>query len=446
MKKSKYNKIIKLENGKTIAFNSITCALAEVDDEFLNVLDNIENIDVENLNSKTKELIKNMADGSYIIDDDTDELKLLKYRNYNGKFSSREFSLVIAPTLACNFACPYCYETAKVGMMSKEVQDSLIEMIEENAKYKRDINITWYGGEPLLAKDIIFSLAKRAIEICDRENVKYSSYIVTNGYLIDDEIVKAMKEYKITGAQITVDGPPSIHNKRRKLKKSDEETFDKIISNIKKLVDNEVGNINIRINVDKTNINHIEELLDILEQNGIKDVTVNLGHVTAYTEACNGVVDSCLNIEEYAENDAKYQKILFERGYKVAGRYPFYPSIKANYCCADQVGAFVIDAEGYMYKCWNDVGNVNRAVGNVTKIKSEVDEKMQAMNTEYILWSPFDHEDCKECSILPICMGGCPYKGLMSKKPECEKWIYSLEKTIIESYYQNDEEECVQNA
>lgn len=43
-----------------------------------------------------------MSEGNYIVHDDMDELKLLKYRNYNGKFSSGALGLVIAPTLACN--------------------------------------------------------------------------------------------------------------------------------------------------------------------------------------------------------------------------------------------------------------------------------------------------------------------------------------------------------
>ncbi|WP_343750140.1 hypothetical protein, partial [Paraclostridium ghonii] len=72
MKKSKYNKIIKLENGKTIAFNSLTCALAEVDEEFLNVLENIENIDTDNISGKMKELVDNMSDGNFILQDETD--------------------------------------------------------------------------------------------------------------------------------------------------------------------------------------------------------------------------------------------------------------------------------------------------------------------------------------------------------------------------------------
>lgn len=439
MKKSKYNKIINLEDGKTIAFNSVTCALAEVDAEFLDTLENIENINVDELTPEKKELIDNMMEGNFIVDDMLDELKLIKYRNYSGKFSSSGIGLVIAPTLACNFACPYCYETAKSGIISKEVQDSLLEMIEDTAKHKYDVDITWYGGEPLIAKEVIFDFSRRAIEICEREGVRYGAYIVTNGYLIDEDVISKMKEAHITGAQITVDGPPSIHNTRRILKNSDEPTFDRIIHNVKLLMQNGITNIAIRINVDKTNVNHVEELLDILEREGVKDVVVNLGHVSAYTEACNGVTDSCMDTEEYAAQDSKYQKILHERGYQISGRYPFYPSIKANYCCADHVSAYVIDPEGYMYKCWNDVGNQKRAVGNVCTIKDKMDDKMFAMNLEYIMWGPFEHEKCRECDILPICMGGCPYKGITGNEPSCEKWVYNLEQTIIATYYQQCE-------
>lgn len=439
MKKSKYNKIIKLENGKTIAFNSLTCALAEVDEEFLNVLENIENIDTDNISGKMKELVDDMSEGNFITQNETDELKLIKYRNYSGKFSNHGLGLVIAPTLACNFACPYCYETPKPGMISKEVQDSLIKMIEENAKRKKNINITWYGGEPLLAKNIIAEFSKRAIEITEREGVHYSSYIVTNGYLIDDEVIQIFKDSRIGGAQITIDGPPSIHNQRRILKNSSDETFDKIVGNIKKLIDGGITNVAIRINIDKTNVNYVEELLNILEENDLKDATISLGHVSAYTEACSSIESNCLTVEEYAKEDRKYQKILFERGHKVAGGYPYYPSIKANYCCADNTGAYVIDPEGYMYKCWNDVGNTDRAVG---KVNEKINEKMHALNMEYIMWSPFENEKCVECELLPICMGGCPYNGLLNNDPKCEKWKFSLEQTIIATYEQDGKTEC----
>ncbi|GAA0696568.1 hypothetical protein GCM10008904_00650 [Paraclostridium ghonii] len=92
-----------------------------------------------------------------------------------------------------------------------------------------------------------------------------------------------------------------------------------------------------------------------------------------------------------------------------------------------------------MYKCWNDVGNVDRAVA---KIDEKIDEKMHALNMEYIMWSPFENEKCVECELLPICMGGCPYNGLLNNDPKCEKWKFSLEQTIIATYEQDGKTEC----
>src|SRR5699024_5938565 len=123
-----------------------------------------------------------------------------------------------APTLSCNFGCPYCYEEPKSGFMSEEVQKSILDMITEAAKRRKDISVTWYGGEPLIAKDIIFNMSEKIINICEENDCDYSSYIVTNGYLVTDEIIENFKKYKITGAQITIDGPPEIHNSRRFLK------------------------------------------------------------------------------------------------------------------------------------------------------------------------------------------------------------------------------------
>ena len=129
MKKSRYNRILE-SDGKKIAFNSITCSLAEVDDDFFRILDNLDNLDFDNLSEKDAELVEQMKEGNFIVEDCLDELKLVKFRNYSGKFSEGSFGFVLAPTLACNFACPYCYETARPGMMTKEVQDKLIERIE----------------------------------------------------------------------------------------------------------------------------------------------------------------------------------------------------------------------------------------------------------------------------------------------------------------------------
>ena len=82
----------------------------------------------------------------------------------------------------------------------------------------------------------------------------------------------------------------------------------------------------------------------------------------------------------------------------------------------------MIDYDGKIYKCLNDIGNKNKIVGDV----KEPINLYNKLNIEYLMWSPFNYKKCIKCKLLPICMGGCPYLGLKYKKAECEKWKYNL--------------------
>lgn len=435
MKPSKYNMLWEVDDQTSIAFNSMTCALAEVDHTFTDMLKKIENVSYENLSKEEQQLVDQMLHGNFIVKDCVDELKMVKYRHLNGKFSSDSMGFVIAPTLKCNFACPYCYEEDKMGRMSEEVQQSVLDYVKEAAEKRKPVSITWYGGEPLVAQDIVFGMSEKMIEMCEENKTPYSAFMVTNGYLVDEEVIDNMKKYKINGCQITIDGPPDIHNERRKLKGSPAPTFDRIVENVIKLKDAGIRT-NVRVNVDRTNVDRVEELLTILEEKNLQDVAISLGHVTAYTDACQSVVENCMNTEEYAKESLKYQEILHSRGFH-ADHYPHYPGIKANYCCADSISSYVLDPQGHMYKCWNDVGVLDRTVGQITKIKEVPDEQMYMRNIDYIFWSPFEYEECRDCNILPICMGGCPYNGEKADgKPECEKWRYNLEEVLRKTYTQ----------
>lgn len=427
MKKSKYNYFVKGDNGADLVFNSMTCALAEIDETFTDIYNNIESIDKAELNEEKSELISQMLEANFIIEDSVDEKKLIEYRHYSGKYNTDVFGLTIAPTLKCNFACPYCYEDPSMGQMDDTIVEGIITSIENAAKRGKNIDITWYGGEPLMAMDLISSMSNKIIEICDENKRRYTSYMVSNGYLVTQENIDKMKKARIQGVQITLDGVPEIHNKRRKLKNRDEDTFFPILKSIQLLLKNDLR-VNIRINVDKENMNGVGDLLDILKEHGLSDLPTGLGHVTPYTEVCQSIAESCLDTEEYAKLNNDFQVLLKDKGF-VSHLYPYYPGIKANYCCADSIGAFVLDPKGNMYKCWNDVGNTVNSVGNILRIDnpSEVDF-MKGL--DYILWSPFKHEKCDDCKLLPICMGGCPYKGRGKDEPDCEKWKYNIEDVI----------------
>lgn len=435
MKKSRYNVLLQAEDGKELAFNSMSCALAEVDDDFLFLIENIEHLKESELSEYQKKLIEKMKEGSYIVNKKVDELSQIKLLHNKGRYNNCSLGLTIAPTLSCNFKCPYCYETPNNIMMLPEVQDNLIKAIEKYAENIRHLNITWYGGEPLLGKEVIWKLSEQMISLCESKNITYSAYMITNGYLINQDVIDNMKKYKISGCQITIDGPPEIHNKRRILKNSGE-TFDKIINNVKLLVQNDC-NVGIRINIDKTNVSDVERLIKIFKKVGIDNASINFGQVTAYTEACASVSSQCFTNEEFASSTLELQKMLHRYNIKASG-YPYYPAIKANYCGADQINAYVIDPEGYMYKCWNSVGDVSQSVGNICDMDT-ISGIQMINNIEWFEQGPFNSSKCKECNFLPICMGGCPFMRLKTGKESCEKWIYNFHNLLRYTYEAEDQ-------
>ncbi len=440
MKTSKYNFFWEEENGKKVAFNSMTCGLAEVNDDFFKILENIESLDIDTLNQEQKELIENMKLGNFIVDKKLDELKYLKFRHFQGKFSGGGLGLTIAPTLDCNFGCEYCYENRDTGSISDEVKENIYKFAEENLKVMSSLDVTWYGGEPLICMNIIEEMSKRLMEIAEKYDRKYSAFMVTNGYLLNEKVIAKLKELKVNGIQITIDGPPEIHNNRRMLRYGKERnTFDKIVKNM--ILASKSGlRIALRVNIDKLNVDSVMELFDILEEKEIKRINVAFGHVTAYTDACQSVAGSCLTTEEYAHSNLEFQRILNERGFNLTG-YPYYPGIKGNYCCADNSTSFVIDPKGYMHKCWNTIGKNDQAVGNIINYKDAPTNTMLVNNVKWMTWNPFDFEECLACKILPICMGGCPYNGLENgNQPNCEKWKYNLEEVLKYTYLYNTTE------
>ena len=440
LKASKYN-IIFEHDGKILAFNSFTTSLAEVDSDFLRLLENIEKSDVDNLNEKDTELLEQMKRGNFVIDDEVNELDLLKVSSFTSKCRNQHFAFTVALTLQCNFDCPYCYQNRQVGKISKDVREAIYKRIESEAALKHDISITWYGGEPLLAKDILEEMANKIIDICDKAGVRYSSSMITNGYLVDKDTIELLKRIKIKSVQVTIDGPPDIHNARRRTFDHSVKTFDKIIENIKLLCDNDIS-VNIRVNIDKGNKNELERLLKILAENGLQKCSISLGQVKDYTAACSSIAHTCLSGKEYADESLKDQEMLLKYGFS-AKSFPYYPGIKSNYCCADAISSYVVDPEGNLYKCWNDTGVVERSVGNIKDDKI----KYNKIYLDYLLWSPFDYEKCRECKCLPLCMGGCPYEGLKLGKPECEKWIYNLKEVLKMRYDINcaEEQKATQN-
>lgn len=422
-KESLYNFSYDLDDVETgnsmLVYNARTNALAVMDKEhrdmYIQYRDN-------GIGIPDKEFAEQLKTGGYLLEDSVDEISILKENLFSDRYRTDYLSLTIAATSDCNFRCIYCYEknSLKNSKMSPEKQDELMKYIESRMSSISNLSIVWYGGEPLLAMDVIESLSEKIIRLCGDNSVNYSASIVTNGYLLNPETAKKLDKYKVKHMQITIDGPEEIHNKRRPLA-GGQGTFKTILKNVKDCK-GYIDSISIRINVDIENANEINTLIAQISE--LKNGGGNVGFYLGFVEAHNDcyLENKCMTAEAFS---VKHYEFMKDNNVDFMNAYP---RIVSNYCGADRYLSYVIDYEGNIYKCWNDIGITDRIVGNT----GSDDEKSGTYNTGlyygYMHYAATEDEGCKHCNLLPICMGGCPYKRLMGKERCVDK------KYILENY------------
>lgn len=329
-------------------------------------------------------------------------------------------SLVIAPTTACNFACPYCFESKK---NPKTIDEDTINALGEFVKEQKDlkgISITWYGGEPLLAFDKIKSIYER---LSAQGMPKITSQaIITNGYCFTDEIIDFFKENGCEYMQITIDGLYGKHSATRCLKNSSESTFEPIIDNIDKLVELLPNTrIIIRVNINKNNYKEFINVANFIKKRyyGNKMISTYPGIIREESEDRRSLCDSSFGDSEMQI----LRSLLRAEGFDISD----FPKKTNKGCMMQNANAHLIGPEGEIYKCWNDVGKSECRIGNI--------KQKELINTSlYVKYmtqtSSFNSDECKNCHAFPICSGGCSYYRYRNTFEDCHFDVCSPYKNL----------------
>ena len=106
----------------------------------------------------------------------------------------------------CNFRCVYCSQEFKRGSMQPEVRECVLRQVRAGIKHVRSLEISWFGGEPLLGYDAIEEIAPYFQEEARKHEVSFAASITTNGFLLTAERSKKLVNWGITAYQITLDG------------------------------------------------------------------------------------------------------------------------------------------------------------------------------------------------------------------------------------------------
>ncbi|MEI7595915.1 MAG: radical SAM protein [Bacteroidota bacterium] len=406
---SKFNIFIR-NKKKDFIYNSLSNNLLEINNEIKCLIES-KNYNVIKKNNKL--MFEKLQESKMIEVNDEDELAKLKL-NRLIKQTLNVLSLTICPTTNCNFACYYCYEKAdNKHDMTLQVENDIVDYIK-NFENIDQINITWYGGEPLLKYETINRITK---EILNLKNISigktsYSSNMVTNGYLFTDEIIFSLKNNNINSLQITLDGNKVSHNNIRNIDSYEQtDSFGHIVSNIIKINKLTDVFINVRVNISKENATEFFEVYDFLmKQISFKDrISIYPGFIQNINE-CQ--THDCA-FQNKKEKDACLYD-LFSIRPKLRER--LYPQNKDNICIAQHLNSFLIDPLGDMYKCWVDIGLKEKRLLNVKK-RNKINV---VLLSKYITDSPFDSASkCLKCSLFPLCGGGCQ-KFRIENKNCCE--------------------------
>lgn len=292
--------------------------------------------------------------------------------------------------------------------------------------------------------------------------------ITTNGYLLNSEMYASLAKLGVTSAQITLDGPPGIHNRRRPLA-GGLPTFDTIIQNIKDAPDG--FSLGIRINVDSGNKDHIFDLIKLLHAQGIiPRTTVYIGMVESFSDECRSSDGIFLSSGEFAKLRQDLNRCCKSAGIPWSSTES--PRLVAyGYCIVDQPKGFVVQPDGKLLKCWAEAGNStarpvadllqeetwsrlftrHKANGDTSRKKQKIETPLFVIDQPSDCSSivspvsplqnrdPFDDEECCECSLLPVCMGGCPTIRARLRNQrikQCPPLRYSLREEVLALYLQ----------
>ena len=421
MKWSRFNHITKSSKYGNFIFNSVTNSFVKVENELLDKLMNVQNWNIE-LNSIDEPLQSMLVNHRIIVPDHYDEdiIRQKKYLKAVSSFNTNYVGLTVATTTACNFKCPYCYEEGVVANnMSIEVESAILSHIKSIHK---PVEITWYGGEPLMNWLTIERITTALSAM--RNDVDY--ILITNGYLLTPEKCDFFANVKLKHIQITIDGLECTHNKTRILK-NNAGSYSTIMNNIDyalKALPNTF--ISIRVNIGHHNKEEYPKLRNEIYTRW-KDYRCNIGVHFAFIVDYQGCSPNCLSTCQRLE----YISELFH-SHNIISR-DIIPENNTGICCANKYDSFVIGPDGFLYKCWVDIGKKDKIVGTIFDLPKISNLKILS---DYYGEDKYSSQKCLNCFMLPLCGGLCP--AAKSTLPQNDQCPYNNKyfDDVLEMYYE----------
>lgn len=394
MKQSKYNTIVSL-GKQQVLYNTIT-------NKFVVLSDAIK----EALKCETvSPLSLKLESNNYLVKDDVDEKQMIESLFVQRRFSSKVYQLTLNTSLDCNLCCWYCYEThAKKTNMSLElVKNILLHLeIKSQADPFKILELSFFGGEPLLNYKAIKALLEGVKMLSERFDFDIHLTFVTNGTLINQKYVELLKEFKVR-FQITIDGNKDTHINTRKYKSKllGTDSYGRIMDNLKLLNEQEAEfYFIVRVNYETDTLKSISKLMADLEFLDKRRTALSLHRVWQHkaTEEDSALLIDAINY-------------INSMGF-VVSTFPLATNLEN--CYADNYNQAIINYDGNVYKCTARDFSSEQPSGKLNSF-GLIEWNAPLLLDRLALDIP---QKCKDCLLLPSCTGICSQKKVEAKDNE----------------------------
>ena len=331
-----------------------------------------------------------------------------------GKLKEKTAGVVKALCLhvahTCNLNCAYCFASqgkyhGDRAIMSFEVGKQAFDYLIKNSGTRRNLEVDFFGGEPLMNFDVVKQLVAYARQIEKEHNKNFRFTLTTNGLLIDDDIIDfANKE--MSNVVLSLDGRKEIHDRYR-VDYSGNGSWDRIVPKFQQLVEAREGkNYYMRGTFTHRNpdfLNDIKQMLDLgFNELSMEPVVCAPGDPAELTEE-----DLPIVLDQYE----KLAELMLERN-KQGKPFTFYhymidltggPCIyKRISGCGSGTEYMAVTPWGDLYPCHQFVGDEKFRLGDVWTgvTNTEIQSEFAACNV-------YAHEECKDCWARLYCSGGC---------------------------------------
>ena len=337
-----------------------------------------------------------------------DEYESLACNYKNNSKVIKALCLHVAHT--CNLNCSYCFASqgkyqGDRALMSFEVGKRAFDFLIENSGTRRNLEVDFFGGEPLMNWDVVKQLVAYARSIEKEHNKNFRFTLTTNGILIDDEVIDFLNK-EMSNVVLSLDGRKEVNDHFRR-DYAGNGSYDKIVPKFQKLVEAREGkNYYVRGTFTHNNVDFTNDLFHMAD--------LGFTELSMEPVVCPPDDPYALTEEDMPKIFEQYEilaKEMLKR--KKEGRpftfYHYMLDLKNGPCiykritgCGSGTEYMAVTPWGELFPCHQFVGDSKYSLGNIYDgiTNTEIQDGFRSCNA-------YAREECKDCWARLYCSGGC---------------------------------------